>query len=310
MIAKSKKKRGNYVINQSPLYKLQNQRRLAALLKIDLKKLYDLLDAPCNYRIFPQGKRTCHDPKPILKGIHKRLQILLNRIAPPDYLHSATKGRSYVTNAAAHLGNGKLHKLDIRHFFDATTFKHVFDFFKNTLLCSVDVATLLARISTYNDHLPTGSPISPILAYFAHKKMFDNMYDEALAADMDMTCYIDDLTFSGDALPMRVLRNAKESIVKRGLEYHKEKRFQEKDVKIVTGVALRGKEMLLPNKRHKKIYEEKVRSLEADDPQKQQDIVRKLISRVGEASRIEPGRFEGFKQSLMQVNKQLTKQLQ
>ena len=100
-----KKKRGNYALNQSPLYKLRNQQRLAALIRIDLKKLYLLLDAPCNYRVFPQGKRTCHDPKPILKAIHKRLQILLNRIAPPDYLHSATKGRSYVTNAAAHLGN-------------------------------------------------------------------------------------------------------------------------------------------------------------------------------------------------------------
>ena len=67
--------------------------------------------------------------------------------------------------------------------------------------------------------------------------------------------------------------------------------------------------MLLPNKRHKKIYEEKMLSLETDDPQKQQELVRKLISRAGEAARIEPGRFEGFKQSLMQVNRRLNEQL-
>jgi len=308
-VEQSKKERGNYALNQSPLYKLRNQRRLAAFLKIDLKKLYVLLDTPCNYRVFLLGKRTCHDPKPTLKSIHKRLQILLNRIAPPEYLHSATKGRSYITNAAAHRGNKKLHKLDIRGFFDATTFKHIYDFFKNTMLCSEDVATLLTRIATYNDHLPTGSPLSPILAYFAHKPLFEQMYNEALAADVDMTCYVDDLTFSGDTLPKHVLRKAKEGIVRRGLEYHKEKRFGEGAVKIVTGVALRGEEMLLPNKRYKKIYEEKMLSLETDDPQKQQELVRKLISRAGEAARIEPGRFEGFKQSLMQVNRRLNEQL-
>lgn len=299
--------RGNYALDQSPIYKLRSQRRLAQLLRFSLKDIYALLETGNNYRVFPQGKRTCHDPKPRMKSIHKRLQILLNRIAPPEYLHSATKGRSYITNAAAHLGNDTLHKLDVRHFYDATTYKHVYDFFKNTMQCEIDVATLLARITTYNDHLPTGSPISPILAYFAHKPLFDQIYEVASQADVKMTCYVDDLSFSGSHIPKRVLGKAKEGIVKRGLEYHKEKRFQEGDTKIVTGVALRGNEMLLPNRRHKKIYEEKQRSIVEENPKEKRAIVRRLISRAGEAARIEPKQFEPLKQALMQVNKGLQK---
>src|SRR4026208_1641003 len=101
-----KKNHGNYALNQSPLYKLQNQRRLARLLRTDLKTLYSLLDEQlCNYRVFQKGTRICHEPKPRLKTLHKRLQILLNRIASPKYLHSATKNRSYITNAEEHCGN-------------------------------------------------------------------------------------------------------------------------------------------------------------------------------------------------------------
>jgi RNA-directed DNA polymerase len=306
-MTQQKKKRGNYALDQSPIYKMRSQKRLAQLLQLPKKDIYALLETGNNYRVFPQGKRTCHDPKPKMKAIHKRLQILLNRIAPPEYLHSATKGRSYITNAAAHLGNENLHKLDVRHFFDATTYTHVYDFFKNTMQCSTDVATLLSRICTYDDHLPTGSPISPILAYFAHKPLFDEMYNEAAGAGVKMTCYVDDLAFSGSTIPKRVLRKAKEGIVKRGLEYHKEKRFQSGDVKIVTGVALRGNEMLLPNKRHKKIYDEKQLSLETDDLKEKQNIVRRLISRTGEAARIEPQQFEPLKQALIQVNRGLSK---
>ncbi|MBN8532013.1 MAG: RNA-directed DNA polymerase [Alphaproteobacteria bacterium] len=304
---KEEKKRGNYALNQSPLFKLRSQRRLAQLLRTPLNDIYGLLNTGNNYRVFPQGNRTCHDPKPKMKGIHKRLQILLNRIAPPEYLHSATKGRSYVTNAAAHLGNDVLHKLDIRKFFDSTTYKHVHDFFKNTMQCSADVAALLSRITTYDDRLPTGSPISPILAYFAHKSLFDQINQEATATNVMMTCYVDDLSFSGSTVPKAVLRKAKKGIIQRGLEYHKEKRFQKGDTKIVTGVALRDEQMLLPNKRHKKIHEEKQRSLEIDDAKKKREIIHKLISQTGEAARIEPSQFEPLKQALMQVRRNLPK---
>ena len=308
-MTQQKKKRGNYALDQSPIYKLRSQRRLAQLLHVPLKDIYGLLDAGNNYRVFPQGKRMCHDPKPKMKAIHKRLQILLNRIAPPEYLHSATKGRSYITNAAAHLDNDVLHKLDVRNFFNSTTYKHVFDFFKNTMQCTIDVATLLSRVVTYNDHLPTGSPISPILAYFAHKPLFDEIYEASAHDDVKMTCYVDDLSFSGGRVPKCVLGKAKEGIVKRGLKYHKEKRFQEGDTKIVTGVALRGDQMLLPNKRHKKIYDEKQRSLTTEDQKEKQTLVRKLISRTGEAARIEPQLFESLRQALMQVNKSLSQSL-
>jgi hypothetical protein len=34
--------------------------------------------------------------------------------------------------------------------------------------CRKDVASIITRLSTYQGRLPTGSPLSPIMAYFAY----------------------------------------------------------------------------------------------------------------------------------------------
>lgn len=124
-----------YSIDQSPLYKLRNKRKLSSFFGLKLCDLNKLLSKGSdNYRIFyikKLGKkpRQVQAPKPILKRIHNRLFEFLKRIEIPDYMYSGMKGRSYIDNAKSHIGIEPLIKLDISDFFPSTKRHHIYDFF-------------------------------------------------------------------------------------------------------------------------------------------------------------------------------------
>lgn len=81
------------------------------------------------YNSFPRtieknGKtktRQIEHPILELRLIQKKLVRLLDRIQPPDYLHSGFRGRSYITNALQHDCTVPIAKIDIKSFFPALT---------------------------------------------------------------------------------------------------------------------------------------------------------------------------------------------
>ena len=159
-----------YPLTASRLYALNSKKRLANLLGIELTALRRLVARTDNYRVFPiqqsNGKnRTVEEPKPEIKQTQSRLADLLSRIEPPSYLHSGTKGRSYVTNAAAHVARGPVIKTDLSKFYPTTTHRHVFVGLLREFKCSGDVAKLIADLCTYHGHVPTGSPVSMLIAF-------------------------------------------------------------------------------------------------------------------------------------------------
>jgi hypothetical protein len=165
-------KRRLYTLNQSPLFKMRNHRKLAALLDMPLAELRRLRHSDTLYTEFdiPKksgGARHVENPRRPLKLAQARIARLLSRIVPPDYLFCPVKGRSYVTNAAQHRDNRIVRCLDIRKYFPSTPAYRVYWFFRNIMRCDADVAETLMRLATYQGHLPTGSPLSPIMAYFA-----------------------------------------------------------------------------------------------------------------------------------------------
>ena len=89
----------SYPFHQSRLYKIKSPAQLADLLNVRLGLIDMLLSARENYVRFTEKKsgRPIQEPKPTLQAIHKRVAKLLGRIETPDELHSAKKGRSYVT---------------------------------------------------------------------------------------------------------------------------------------------------------------------------------------------------------------------
>ena len=252
-------KNKKYPLNQSPFYKLSSKRKLAELLGCSGYSLLKLSKRKDNYRCFAIRKknklRQIEPPKARLKYIHKRIFNLLRRIETPKYLHSGVKKKSHVSNALSHQGNTELFKVDLKSFYPNTKEKAIYHYFHYYLFCSIDVAACLASLTTYDGHVPTGSPLSQLLAFYANKKMFDDLNILSIKHDTKMTCYVDDLTFSGDKVSGEFIWAVKKLIKKHGMEYHKEKIYKDNQPKLITGVILRGNEAFSRNEHQKDIHE-------------------------------------------------------
>ncbi len=222
-----------------------SRKKLAAeVFNVDLQWLERLAHQERNFRIFEitqNGKpRRVEVPKAVLERVHRRLFTLLERIEKPDYLHSGRSGRSYVTNAKAHAGAVPLAKLDLKKFYPSVDGARVARFFGDRLRCSPDVAGLLTRLCVCDNHIPTGSCVSQLLAYYAAAPMFDELHELALAHGVRMTCYVDDLTFSGVGATPAFLWKAKQVVDRHGFRYHKDRVYRGDQAKAVTGTMIRG----------------------------------------------------------------------
>lgn len=282
----------SYPIQDSVFYKLSNKKRLASILgstPLELKSLR----GDDNYRCFSQAKNDKKRPiqEPLLKldRIHSRVASLLCRIETSETLHSGKKGSSNISNAKAHLGlNKKVITVDIKNFFPSTTRKHVFDFFFNTMQCSPDIADLLSKVLTYNNHVPTGSRVSMALAYFANKKMFDEMEIAADECGARMTIYVDDLTFSGDKLHRSFTKKIEVIAKTYGHKIHPSKTrfYNANEVKLITGAAVK-KNAITPRNKHLKLLQCEL-SEWLDSPVKDKKLTNRVLGRMSFMASISP----------------------
>jgi retron-type reverse transcriptase len=225
---------------------------------LEAPKLKALLHRPDLYTEFEVlkkngGKRLVENPKRELKIVQKRLARILGKISPPDYLFCPVKGRSYVTNAACHRHNRVVRCLDIRKYFPSTPSHRVYWFFSVVMKCEPDLANTLTKISTYSGHLPTGSPLSPIMAFFAYYNVWQAIAVIAKLHGLTLTVYIDDVTISGPTVSAAVLWEIKKAIHAVGLRYHKEKCYIDSHAEI-TGVIVRDGTLLAPNRQLLKLH--------------------------------------------------------
>jgi hypothetical protein len=294
MITSAQKK---YNFNQSPLYKLCNKNKLACILNLpsceSLKALARLEKPYKTFEVKIKNKmKPVQVPSRELSHIHDRLFCLLRRLEVPNYLHSGVKGRSYITNAKAHLGTIKTYTIDIVKFYPSISRTKVATFFRDTMKCSKDVAAVLAKLSTCCDHVPTGSPLSQLLAYWTCKKMFDELHAASLSANVLMTCYVDDLTFSGDVLSRSWIYNTIKPIInKHGFKSHKDKYFGPDRPKEITGVIVVGNSIKVCNRHHKAIYELTLEILQVKNRGNSNKLYDTLIGKLSSAGQID-GKFK------------------
>jgi len=282
-----------YTIDHSPLYLLSNKKKLATLLNVDVSLISspDKTKLTSQYRIFvdPKTKRFITEPVGDLKAIHEKLLKLFSRIAPPDYIHSAIKKRSYLTNADVHRKSKNILKIDIKKFFPSIKFHYIHGFFLNTLKCSPDIATILAKICTvntkkYGTHLPTGSCISPILSFLANQNLFDSIKSICEYEDCKLTLYVDDITISGENASPALLTKIASEIFNRGYGYHKIKVYKNQPATI-TGLIVNEGKIYLPHERVKKIRE-LVDALDVSVGPLRQQMLASLVGRLSEAEHI------------------------
>lgn len=294
------------MVLSNPLKELNSKRRLSELLLMKhsisgLKKLGD----DNNYKVFYQEKlnsfgqirrREIHEPKLVLKRIHSRLNKLLTRRLFPYYLHSGIKKRSYKTNAEVHKGAKYLVNIDIRSYYDSCTIDKVYKFFKDDLNQSSDVAHILSKITTFKGHVPTGSPVSQILAYLCSSDMFSEIESYCSRFQVKFTIYVDDITFSSKKnISTSFINEVIKIIRKHGFDINKKKlkKYNSSSVKEVTGVMIRDEALYVPNKRKKKIF----------DLIEQKGCDRRVFGRLTEVAHIE-GEF-----SLKTLRKEYQKRL-
>lgn len=282
-----------YDISQSPLYKLQSKKKLASLLNlsspIDLKIILRLEDPYRKFSVFIKGKqRQVEVPSKTLLPIHNRIFTLLKRIQMPEYLHSGIKGRSYLSNARVHMGQKEAYSLDIKKFYPSVHRANVSSFFRKTMKCSTDVAGILADLTTCEGHIPTGSALSQILAYLACKDMFDEIFEACVKANLRMTCYVDDLTFSGEKITKRWIHECiKPIITKSGMRSHKDKYFRAGRAKEITGVIVDGNSLKVCNRMHKSIHELLIKIAETEDIRLLNELYDTLVGKLSAAGQID-----------------------
>lgn len=279
-----------YPNNQSRLYKITSPAQLAERLFVKPEQLDLFLNAVDNYIRWTDKKtgRPIQQPKRLLDGVHKRVGVLLSRIETPDFLHSAIKGRSYISNASQHDPNQPTVKIDVRKFYPSTRAQAVFHFFRDRMICDGDVAGMLARLLTVDGHLATGSSASPILSYFAYDDMFAEI--EAIAIDRccEMTCYIDDMVFTGPGATRRLIYDIIQIVRRYRLWGHKTKIFKAGQPKVITGVAVTRVGGRLPNKRQRAINDELLLFDSSTNDNDRLKIMRRLFGRMYEAVQVDP----------------------
>ncbi|MDJ0736953.1 MAG: reverse transcriptase family protein [Nostocaceae cyanobacterium] len=222
--------------------------------------------------------RLVEEPKRILKCVQKRIEELLKRIKLPNYVHAPAKGRSYISNAKAHVNAVVVRSLDIEKYFPSTPARHVYCFFHKRMKCSPDVAGILTKLSTFKDHLPTGSPSSAILSYFSHIDMWEAINEIVERANCTLTVYMDDVTISGDCVPDNLIWQVKQQFHRYGLHSNrnKEKHYIGKKSYEVTGVVITDGELKSPNRQHYKMHEVRKKIHLETEPEKRIKLMRSL----------------------------------
>lgn len=160
------------------------------------------------------GERQLWAPHRKLKAVQRQiLKKLLEPLDPGPAAHGFIKGRSTVTNAAAHVARHDLINLDVSNFFPTVNWRRVRGLWKS-FGYSPAVATLLALLTTEAERtlveydgqkywvalgercLPQGAPTSPALSNLVSRRLDRRLLGLANKRGWRYTRYADDLTFS------------------------------------------------------------------------------------------------------------------
>lgn len=203
----------------------------------------------------PRRPRDVQKPKGNLLKIHNRMLRLLKHVQVPSYMQAALSGTSYRKNAELHVHGDYVATLDIKSFFESTCRSRIYSFFESRLECPGDIADTYSRLVACDDSLPTGSPLSPLMSFYANDRLFEDINCLAVTHGLVFTCYVDDLTFSGQFIDYKFLRSVESLVRSYGhkIASRKTKLFKPGSTKHVTGVVLIDNKVAVPSSRFKKL---------------------------------------------------------
>lgn len=238
---------------------------LAKLLHLENKTLFAIINGTEHfYRTFEikkksGGMREIRAPYPSLKTIQQWIyEYILKKQTVHGCAHGFIVRRSIVTNAQKHAENKCLLKLDLKDFFPSIKINKVVQVFKNIGYTGA-VSWMLARICCLDDELPQGAPTSPVLSNIVAKQMDKRLYRLARHFGYRYTRYADDISFSGEEIPVAFIKYATDIIEDCGFNVNPKKvrLYKEQDNKILTGIALKNGNLKLPREKRRR-YEQEI----------------------------------------------------
>jgi len=194
----------------------------------DVAKILDLMPAHISYALYKLDKpgfepkykefaipkkaggvRTIKAPHHALKAVQKRLAKDLLEIEQAlestrvkkvkcILAHGFKKKLSIVTNGENHRKRRYVFNVDLKDFFPTLNFGRVRGFFMKhkDFQLNKDVATILSQIACHDNHLPQGSPCSPVISNLIAGVLDIRLNELAQQHNCTYTRYADDITFS------------------------------------------------------------------------------------------------------------------
>lgn len=261
------------------------------------------------YKNLPQKSRLIEEPNLGLKSLQREVSDIIKKgLKLPDYAYSLSGGKHAVKNAMAHQHNMYVVTLDISGFYPNTKEKYVKIFYHDILQLPDHAVEKLIMLTTFNGHLPTGAPSSPILAFLVHKNIFDNIYERMHEAGIVFTLYVDDITLSASKpIGNGAIKNCLNILKQHNLWLNskKIKRFSYKKAHITGVIKNQANQLIVPNRKShdviKLLKKKEIREMQEKDLQI-------LLGKISFIQQISPKKFAVTKDKLIKRGKQINRQ--
>ena len=236
-------------------------KHLAKIVDVDLRMLRTMINNSSSFYYeysIPKrsgGSRQISSPYPTLLRVQRWINDnILSKIPVHESAKGFVKGLSISDNAIPHLGSAVVLKTDIKDFFPSIDISRVRLIFKR-LGYRRNVAFALASICCLNGVLPQGAATSPAISNIILKRLDARMNGLSLKFGLTYTRYADDLTLSGGAISMGVLKYIASIVSDEGFSINdsKTKILRYGNQLIITGVTIASGSLKLPMKEKREI---------------------------------------------------------
>lgn len=176
---------------------------LASLIGFDekyLHQLYFFSDKLYQQIKIPKKNGTYRDisiPAEGLKYIQRWiLDNILYKLSISEEATEFVPNRSIIDNAKKHINRDLVINMDIKNFFPTITIEQVYRIF-NYYGYTKELSFILAKLCTFEGHLPQGAPTSPCISNIICLKLDKRFAKLAKSLIASYSRYADDITMSG-----------------------------------------------------------------------------------------------------------------
>ena len=204
------------------------------------------------------GYRTLQIPAAELKYIQRWiLDHILSNMHVSEYATGFCSNKSILDNAQKHVNQHCIVNIDIKDFFPSVSFERVFRVF-SYYGYTKEVSFALAKLCTYEDQIPQGSPASPAISNIVCLKLDARLSALANKYEAVYSRYADDITFSSQHDAKSIIPAVKSILNDEGFQVNDEKTriaypYQRQEV---TGLIVNGSSVRIPKQYKRDLYQE------------------------------------------------------